>query len=64
MQLDDQGHLYVTVRRNLLAKVHRNVYYQWIELAEEVRKGKNIQLTFTSANCLFSLGTSSFDIID
>jgi hypothetical protein len=48
--------LYVTVRRNLLAKVHRNVYYQWVDLAKEVETDKGCELVFTSANCQFSLG--------
>ena len=68
IELDGQGHLYVTVRRNLLAKVHRNVYYQWAELAEEV-SGENrnsnegdsesenkAQLAFYSAGQCISLG--------
>ncbi|OUR60888.1 hypothetical protein A9Q74_11605 [Colwellia sp. 39_35_sub15_T18] len=62
--LDDQhpllitkaGGLYVTVRRNLLAKVHRNVYYQWADLAKEVSTTKGTELIFTSAHCDFSLG--------
>lgn len=53
------GELYVIVRRNLLAKVHRNVYYQWIDLAEEVQTNKGTELIFTSANCEFSLGVIS-----
>lgn len=56
MELNAEGHLYVTVRKNLLAKVHRNVYYQWIELAEETQVGEYIQLTFTSALQYFVLG--------
>ena len=50
------GELYVTVRANLLAKVHRNVYYQWIDLAQETETKKGTELLFTSANCQFSLG--------
>jgi len=50
------GELYVTVRRNLLAKVHRNVYYQWIALAKEVSTPKGTEVTFTSAGCKFILG--------
>ena len=52
----EQGDLYVTVRRNLLAKVHRNVYYQWIEAAIEVSTDKGTELVLSSANCQFSLG--------
>jgi len=33
--LTKDGSIYINVRRNLLAKVHRNVYYQWAELADE-----------------------------
>lgn len=51
-----QGDLLVIVRRNLLAKVHRNVYYQWIELAQEVKTAKGTELVITSADCQFSLG--------
>lgn len=52
----EQGELYITVRRNLLAKVHRNVYYQWIDLAKEVKTKKGTELILTSASCNFSLG--------
>ncbi len=54
--LNSSGELYVTVRRNLLAKVHRNVYYQWIDLANEVKTEKGTELMFASADCEFSLG--------
>jgi len=54
--LNDAGELYVVVRRNLLAKVHRNVYYQWIDLAKEVNTNKGTELMFTSADGQFSLG--------
>ena len=54
--LNAKGELYVTVRRNLLAKVHRNVYYQWIDLATEVKTENGTELMFVSANCQFSLG--------
>ncbi|MBL4941569.1 MAG: DUF1285 domain-containing protein [Colwellia sp.] len=57
--LNDAGELYVTVRRNLLAKVHRNVYYQWIDLAKEVNTDKGTELMFTSADVQFSLGVIS-----
>jgi len=50
------GEIYVTVRRNLLAKVHRNVYYQWIDLAKETKTDKGIELMFISDGCQFSLG--------
>ena len=54
--LNANGELYVTVRRNLLAKVHRNIYYQWIDLAEETKTEKGTELVFTSSSCQFSLG--------
>ena len=56
LTVTDSGELYVTVRRNLLAKVHRNVYYQWVDLAEEVNTEKGTKLVFISAGCEFSLG--------
>jgi hypothetical protein len=56
LRLDEQGNMFVTVRRNLEAKVHRNVYYQWVELAKEVTTSKGTEMMFTSADCDFSLG--------
>jgi hypothetical protein len=53
---NDNGDLYVTVRRNLLAKVHRNVYYQWVDIAEELQAKNKTTLVFTSAKCEFVLG--------
>ncbi|WP_441003776.1 DUF1285 domain-containing protein [Pseudocolwellia agarivorans] len=55
--IDEQGDLMVTVRRNLKAKVHRNVFYQWADIAKEVETTKGTELMFTSANCNFSLGS-------
>lgn len=52
----DSGDLYVTVRRNLLAKVHRNVYYQWADIAQELVTENGTELVISSANCQFSLG--------
>jgi hypothetical protein len=57
LTLSDDGGLYITVRRNLLAKVHRNVYYQWIEIAKEKQTKNGTELFFTSAECQFILGT-------
>ncbi len=57
MRCDDSGQLYVTVRRNLEAKVHRNVFYQWVDLASEVPTESGTSLVFTSANQEFTLGT-------
>ena len=56
LTINESGELYVTVRRNLLAKVHRNIYYQWVDLAVEIDTKKGTELIFTSANCQFSLG--------
>ncbi|WP_394175252.1 DUF1285 domain-containing protein [Thalassotalea litorea] len=33
IEIDEQG-LKVRIRRNLYARVHRNVYYQWAEMAD------------------------------
>jgi len=57
LSANNAGELYVIVRRNLLAKVHRNVYYQWIDLAKEVPTKNGTELLFISAGCEFSLGT-------
>lgn len=56
MECGDDGSLYIVVRRNLTAKVHRNVYYQWIDLATEQETAQGIELMFTSAGYQFSLG--------
>ncbi|PAJ72357.1 hypothetical protein CJF42_21705 [Pseudoalteromonas sp. NBT06-2] len=54
--ISEVGDLYITVRRNLVAKVHRNVYYQWVELASEVITKRGKELVFTSSDHSFSLG--------
>jgi len=56
MRIGDDEHLYVTVRRNLEARVHRNVFYQWIDLAKEVSAGDKTTLVFSSADQTFTLG--------
>jgi hypothetical protein len=56
LSANDAGELYVIVRRNLLAKIHRNIYYQWIDLAKEVSTKNGTELIFISAECEFSLG--------
>ncbi len=56
LSVNKAGELYVIVRRNLLAKVHRNVYYQWIDLAKEIHTKNGTELVFISAGCEFSLG--------
>ena len=48
--------LYVTVRRNLPAKVHRNVYYQWVNIAQEQPTANGTELVISSAGYTFSLG--------
>ena len=52
-----EGNLYVTVRRNLVAKVHRNVYYQWADIAQEKKTQHGTELSFFSAGNQFILGT-------
>jgi hypothetical protein len=54
--VNEQGDLYVTVRRNLLAKVHRNVYYQWVDIATEKKTESCTELLLNSAGCQFLLG--------
>jgi hypothetical protein len=56
LMISDSGSLYVTVRRNLLAKVHRNVYYQWVDLAKEINTEEGTVLMFFSGEQGFSLG--------
>ncbi len=56
LTVTESGDLYVTVRRNLLAKVHRNVYYQWADIAQEVETKNGTELILSSADCQFSLG--------
>lgn len=50
---------YVVVGRELLARVHRNVYYQWVESLFEkaLQLDESGQLTLTSAGKSFKLGT-------
>jgi len=54
--VNEKGDLYVTVRRNLLAKVHRNVYYQWADIATEKKTENGTELLLNSAGCQFLLG--------
>lgn len=56
LQISSKGDLYVTVRRNLVAKVHRNVYYQWVNFAKEVTTTHGTALAITSADKQFILG--------
>ncbi|MDO6444934.1 DUF1285 domain-containing protein [Colwellia sp. 1_MG-2023] len=54
--ISEQGGLYVNVRRNLMAKVHRNVYYQWVNFAKEVIQENRVALAIESAGDQFTLG--------
>ena len=56
LMVTESGDLYITVRRNLLAKVHRNVYYQWADIAQETVTENGTELLLSSAECQFSLG--------
>ncbi|GAA6204873.1 MULTISPECIES: DUF1285 domain-containing protein [Thalassotalea] len=56
LTISDDGGLYVTVRRNLMAKVHRNVYYQWVNFAQEVDQENEVALAITSDSEQFILG--------
>jgi len=56
LSFDKNEDLAVTVRRNLQAKVHRNVFYQWVEISKEVETTEGTELIFKSANYDFSLG--------
>ena len=57
LTVKDNGELYILVRRNLFAKIHRNIYYQWADIAKEVVTENGTELMFTSAAQEFSLGT-------
>ncbi|SEL49835.1 hypothetical protein SAMN05216262_11256 [Colwellia chukchiensis] len=59
LKISDDGSLYVTVRRNLPAKVHRNVYYQWVDLAQQESTKQGTELVFFSAEHRFCLGRLS-----
>lgn len=48
---------YVKVRRNLWARLHQNVYYQLIEIAEEMAIDGKQQLQLNSGEYTFTLGT-------
>ena len=59
LTVTDNGDFYVNVRANLKAKVHRNVYYQWIEQAKEVQRGDTTEWFIESDNQSFVLGQAS-----
>jgi len=48
--------LYVKLHRDLLARVHRNVYYQWIEIGQERVVNEERHLALSSGEQTFSLG--------
>jgi hypothetical protein len=50
---------YVNIRRNLWARVHQNVYYQWAELANINEDGSSVTATLNSGDYQFSLGSFS-----
>jgi len=56
LQIGDNGCLYVTVRRNLLAKVHRNVFYQWADIAKERKVPGGCELVLPCGKHEFVLG--------
>jgi len=57
LTLDSEGNIYVTVRRNLTTKVHRNVYYQWVDLAKEEKTNSVTELVFYSGDYRCCLGS-------
>ncbi|GAA0855070.1 DUF1285 domain-containing protein [Aliiglaciecola litoralis] len=48
---------YVLVRRNLWARLHQNVYYQLVEIANPTHQGDQQQLMLSSGDYTFSLGS-------
>lgn len=56
VRIEEDGGLSVIVRRNLSASIHRNVYYQWVELAKETEVNGRIAMMFSSADLCINLG--------
>ncbi|MDG6099638.1 DUF1285 domain-containing protein [Alteromonas sp. ZYF713] len=52
----DQPRPYVTLHRGLKALVHRNVFYQWVDIARQVNKNGEEHLVINSGKSEFSLG--------
>lgn len=52
----EQPKLYVELHRGLNAKVHRNVYYQWIDIGQLRQIESSTHLGIISAEQFFSLG--------
>ena len=48
---------YVNVRRNLWARIHQNVFYQWAEIAELVESNSTTAAFLQSGDYRFSLGS-------
>ena len=56
LRLAEDGSIYITVRRNLEAKVHRNVYYQWLEQAKEQPDGEQTSVSLISDGKEYIIG--------
>lgn len=56
MILGEDDSLYIEVRYGLMAKVHRNVYYQWVGIAMEEKKGTHTEIYILSSGQPFVLG--------
>ncbi|NMP30574.1 DUF1285 domain-containing protein [Thalassotalea sp. M1531] len=56
VMLNEHDEPYVIVRRNLQAKVHRNVYYQWLEQATEQHTSDSTALVIKSDGVQFVIG--------
>lgn len=52
----DDGIPYVQLAKGLTAKVHRNVFYQWADMAEPVSANQQCEFVIYSAGRAFSLG--------
>jgi hypothetical protein len=52
----NQAKLYIELHRGLAAKVHRNVYYQWINIGQQRMINSLMHLGIISAEQFFSLG--------
>ncbi|TRX54914.1 DUF1285 domain-containing protein [Thalassomonas sp. M1454] len=59
LECDSEGNLSVKIRRNLFASVHRNVFYQWVDIAKEESRDQQKQLILTSAGQDFIIGRYS-----
>ncbi|PTB83055.1 DUF1285 domain-containing protein [Pseudidiomarina aestuarii] len=47
---------YIDLGQQILAKVHRNVFYQWLEVAEQSVKGSVTEMILHSAGQTFAIG--------